>query len=167
MRQCFPLLHLNPNGASHQPPPQHDTSSESSQRGLIMDVDSIKSRARHASWKRDDQSKWDKYNPFCRTVSRTSLGRTQDPEANVGSGWGEGDRPPVLEKLHSTGCIDSSTQQRDPAVSGLKTANTFPETSPTDTTTTHGSSREYYANVGSDATTLNGDADNISKPAVS
>ena len=36
-------------------------------------LDSIKSRARHASWRSDDTSQWDKYNPFVRKTGRKKI----------------------------------------------------------------------------------------------
>jgi Ca2+:H+ antiporter len=44
-------------------------------------LDSIKSRARHSGWKSDDDSQWDKYNPFMRKTSRTKVVDTEKDSA--------------------------------------------------------------------------------------
>jgi Ca2+:H+ antiporter len=110
-----------------------------------MNIDSIKRRARHESWKRDDpdSAMWDKWNPFGRTNSRTSTTR--------------GD----IE----TGRPDLQAAQSEPAVpttgaaySSPPRANTFD--SPVDSISTQGAGENityYNPSNDSNATIVNGD----------
>jgi Ca2+:H+ antiporter len=127
-----------------------------------MELDSIKSRARHASWKSDADSKWDRYNPFMRKHSRTTDTRDAgDLESQIQQ------RPDGPREMHSTGCIDTNTTQSIPPPAH---ANTFHSGSPTSSTGTpvdgnlNGSAKDYYSqdNNESQATTIGGD-DNISR----
>jgi Ca2+:H+ antiporter len=126
-----------------------------------MDIDSIKSRARHASWRSDGDSKWDKYNIFYRKPSRSSTREVGDEESQLTS------RPHVA-KLHSTGCLDTNTN--GDSYPPPTHANTFNGSgSPTSSADTpvdmNGAARDYYnvdANA-SKATTINGEGDNIAR----
>jgi len=119
-----------------------------------MDLDSIKSRARHASWKSDESSKWDMLNIFARKQSHSSTRQVpiDDEEAQ---------KPrPEPRQLHSTGCIDTSAHE-----------NSFPppahvNTSPTSTTNStpvDGLNKGYYdgSNVSNDSTLNGGEGDSI------
>lgn len=114
-----------------------------------MRIDSIKSRARHASYKHDKDSYWDQINPFGRTNSRSSVQTTR--ELDLESGVGEV-RPKAGKETYSEGDIRTAAPY-----SGPPRAQTF-DTSPTDTITSEGANADYYRpeNV-SNAPTLNGD----------
>jgi Ca2+:H+ antiporter len=60
-----------------------------------MNIDSIKSRARHHGWTQDGELPWDKFNPFARKVRRT---RTTDSERDIGFTGPPIDDSPVDEK---------------------------------------------------------------------
>lgn len=132
---------------------QHDNSNATSQQGLMMRLDSIKSRARHASYKRDEDSVWDQWNPFGRTNSRSSVQTTRD--LDLESGLGEArPKPKTGKDAYSEGDIHSAT-----TYSGPPRAQTFDTSgSPTDTITTQGTNADYYnPEHASNASTLNGD----------
>jgi Ca2+:H+ antiporter len=116
-----------------------------------MNIDSIKSRARHASWKRDDDSVWDQWNPFGRTNSRSSV-QTKDLEAGAGEV-----RPKPGKEAYSEGDI----RKIDNPYSAPPRAQTFNTAgSPTDSITTEGTAAEFYhPNNESQAAILNGDAE--------
>jgi Ca2+:H+ antiporter len=128
-----------------------------------MDIDSIKSRARHAAWKRDDNNIWERYNPFGRTKTNSSFQAKELPDEEKAQA--ELNRPDA-HRLHSTGCIDTGNGNGAHDFSGPKHASTI-NSSPTDTIATQGAASEYY-NAGdtSQATTLNGDLENSAKGAV-
>ncbi|RDI76883.1 hypothetical protein Vi05172_g13125 [Venturia inaequalis] len=110
---------------------------------------SIKSRARHASYKQDKDSVWDQINPFGRTNSRSSVQTTR--ELDLESGVGEV-RPKAGKDTYSEGDIRTAAPH-----SGPPRAQTF-DTSPTDTITSGGANADYYRpDNASNTPTLNGD----------
>lgn len=118
-----------------------------------MNIDSIKSRARHASYKKDDNSVWDQYNPFGRTNSRSSI----QPASSRDLESGVGDRPNLKsgKTAYSEGDIHTGDQTSYPPPPRANTTG-----SPTDSITTEGTNAGYYHPNGtteSNATTLNGD----------
>jgi Ca2+:H+ antiporter len=129
-----------------------------------MYLDSIKSRARHASWRSDGESKWDKYNIFYRKPSRASTRDLGDEESQNAP-------RPHATKLHSTGCIDTNnnTESFPPPAH----ANTYQGSgSPTSSTDTkveggmNGSAKDYYNNVDgntSQPAPVNGEVDGIAR----
>ena len=137
----------------------------------MMDLDSVKSRARRHAWK--IETKWDEFNPFSRVSSRES-GVVADPERAVPEhGHGEtkgqiGSRRPPFTETHSTGCLDDANG--GPANTGMKHSNTFPSESPTSTTdveSSGGAAAEYYRGGNDEsATTLNGDVDSINQSGI-
>jgi Ca2+:H+ antiporter len=119
-----------------------------------MNLDSVKSRARHASWKRDDDSVWDQINPFGRTNSRSSaLSKSNSRDLEAGAGEF---RPKPAKQPYSEPDIHTSVN----TYSAPQRANTTG--SPTDSITTQGTAAEYYQSPNintSNATTLNGDVE--------
>jgi Ca2+:H+ antiporter len=114
-----------------------------------MNLDSIKSRARHASWKADDESKWDHFNPFMRKRLKRREQAHDEEQARASS-----------SKNRELDLSDPDNSQPPPTHQ-----NTFGSGSGTSTnlsTPVEGANKEYYD---SQATTLNGDAtDSISRP---
>jgi Ca2+:H+ antiporter len=117
-----------------------------------MNIDSIKSRARHASYKKDDDSVWDQWNPFGRTNSRSSI----QPVSSRDLESGGGDRPHLRsgKTAYSEGDIRAADQTYPSPPRATTTG------SPTDSITTQGTAADFYHPNGaseSNATTLNGD----------
>jgi Ca2+:H+ antiporter len=136
-----------------QPYAHGDDWSRSSQQTLTMNLDSVKSAARRAAWKAD--SKWDDFNPFSRTTSREStLSRNVSQSS-----------PAYDEEA----AVDAGTQQNNTHVAG-EYAGTKPlsgsPTSFTDVESQNGAAADYYRSSNqSEATTLSGETDSISKTA--
>jgi Ca2+:H+ antiporter len=152
MRQC------SPSKQSRDRTPSSVSSDASSSKQLIMELDSIKSRARHASWRNDGESKWDRYNPFYRKQSR-SRDITVDEE-------NQKELRPQAREAHSTGCID--TTNNGESYPPPAHANTYQSGSPTSSTATpvdghmNGASKDYYHGEDeSQTTTLNNEVDGI------
>jgi Ca2+:H+ antiporter len=153
MRQC------SPSEQSRDRTPSSVPSDASSSQQLTMDLDSIKSRARHAAWRGDGESKWERFNPFYRKQSRVA-------ENGLDEEKGVQPRPQARE-LHSTGCIDTSNVESFPPPAH---ANTYQSGSPTSSTDTpvdshmNGAQKDYYhTENGSQTTTLNNEGDNIAQ----